>query len=45
MRARVRKTTTLSLEKMKDFFTTVLLHFSFYAFILFLVIFFIDNFS
>lgn len=45
MRARTRKSEPISFEKLKDFFTTVLLHLSFYAFIVFLVIFFIDNFS
>ena len=45
MRARTRKSEPFSFEKLKDFFATVLLHLSFYAFIVFLVIFFIDNFS
>lgn len=45
MRARTRKSEPVSFEKLKDFITTVLLHLSFYAFIVFLVIFFIDNFS
>ncbi len=45
MRARTRKSEPFSFDKLKDFFTTVLLHLSFYAFIVFLVIFFIDNFS
>ncbi|WP_210367134.1 hypothetical protein [Bacillus sp. REN3] len=45
MRARARKKEPFSLDKVKGFFTTVLLHLSFYAFIIFLVIFFIDNFS
>ncbi len=45
MRARVRKSEPFSFDKLKDFFTTILLHLSFYAFIVLLVIFFIDNFS
>jgi hypothetical protein len=45
MRARVRRNNTIALEKLKDFFTTVLLHLTFYAFIIFLVMFFINNFS
>lgn len=45
MRARTRKSEPISFEKLKDFLTTVLLHLSFYAFIVFIVIFFIDNFS
>ena len=45
MRARTRKSEPFSFDKLKDFFTTVILHLSFYAFIVFLVVFFIDNFS
>jgi hypothetical protein len=45
MRARTRKSEPFSFDKLKEFFTTVILHLSFYAFIVFLVIFFIDNFS
>lgn len=45
MRARTRKSEPVSFEKLKDFVTTVLLHLSFYAFIVALVIFFMDNFS
>ncbi|WP_156324318.1 hypothetical protein [Bacillus sp. FJAT-27251] len=45
MRARVRRNQTFTLEKLKDFIATVLLHLSFYAFIIFIVLFFIDNFS
>ncbi len=45
MRARERRSNTISLEKLKDFFATVLLHLTFYAFIIFLVMFFINNFS
>jgi hypothetical protein len=45
MRARTRKSEPVTFEKLKDFITTVLLHLSFYAFIVFIVIFFIDNFS
>jgi hypothetical protein len=45
MRARTRKSEPFSFDKLKDFVTTVLLHLSFYAFIVFLVVFFIDNFS
>jgi hypothetical protein len=45
MRVRTRKSEPFSFDKLRDFFTTVILHLSFYAFIVFLVVFFIDNFS
>jgi len=45
MRARERRSNAISFEKLKDFFATVLLHLTFYAFIIFLVMFFINNFS
>jgi hypothetical protein len=45
MRARVRRNQTFTLEKLKDFVTTLLLQLSFYTFIIFMVLFFIDNFS
>jgi hypothetical protein len=45
MRARVRRNNTISLEKLKGFLATVLLHLTFYAFLIFLVMFFINNFS
>jgi len=45
MRARVKKNNTISLERLKEFLATVLLHLTFYAFLIFLVMFFINNFS
>ncbi len=45
MRARAKKSEPVTLDKLRDFLTTVFLHISFYAFIIFLVIFFINNFS
>lgn len=45
MRARSRKSEPINLKRIKDWFVTLLLHLSFYAFIIFVVILFMDYFS
>ncbi len=46
MRARTRRSqSALTFGKMREFLITVLMHLSFYAFIIFVVMFFIETFS
>lgn len=44
-RARVKRNESVTVDKLKDFITTLLLHISFYAFIISLVVLFMDHFG
>ncbi|MBM4765399.1 hypothetical protein GNT69_24555 [Bacillus sp. B15-48] len=45
MRGRAKKPRTSLFERLREFFVTVILHLSFYAFMIFIVLFFIESFS